>query len=63
MVAMSLTLTQRHMVMAHFESTATLKTVGNLQNIAIRLPAAYGVGGNGTFTLVEEGDGYGNKEE
>ena len=57
LVALSLNTGQRHMVLAHFESTACLKTVENLQNITIRLFAAHCANASGTFSLSEEKEG------
>ena len=49
--SLSLTVAHRHMVLAHFESTATLKTVENLQNITIRLFSAYVGPGHAAFLM------------
>ena len=62
LVALSLTQAQRHMVIAHFESTSSTKTVEHLQNITIRLFAAYGAMRNGTFALVEDKEGNGTRD-
>ena len=51
------------MVQAHFESTASLKTVGDLQNIAIRLFATYGVSYNGACALSGDKDPSGNHDD
>ena len=61
-VALSLTQSRRHVVLAHFESTSHPKTVGRLQNITIRLFAAYGVVRNGTSALVDDKEGNGIRD-
>ena len=50
------------MVLAHFEPTTSPKTVANLQNITIRLFAAFVVAYNGAFSPMEEKDGCGNRD-
>ena len=57
LVALSLSQTRRHMALSHFEPASCTKTGGDLQNITIRLFAAYGVTYNGTFALMDESDG------